>query len=171
MKIQKVTEETRAKVYALLQRAFPGSGCEAELVRKFHENGKPPYEWVCIHTGKVIAYLAFSNAYHGSEICGLHLAPMAVMPDFQRQGVGSELLRFALRQEEIKSRTLFVLGEPGFYRRFGFEPCSVPICPFDKGNAHFLSMRNDATTRFTIGYEPEFKTAAKPPGPQGKKRR
>jgi len=171
MKIQKVTEETRAKVYALLRRAFPGSDYEAELVQKFHENGKPPYEWVCIHTNKVIAYLAFSNAYHGKEVCGLHLAPMAVMPDFQRQGVGSELLRFALRQEGIKNQPLFVLGKPGFYARFGFESCSVPICPFDKDNAHFLSIRNDATTHFIVGYEPEFKTAEKQPRLQGKKRR
>src|SRR6266571_5377764 len=75
VKIQKVTIENRAKVYALLQRAFP-------------------------------------RAYHGSDICGLHLAPMAVAPEFQKQGVGAELLRFALRQEAIKSQTLFVLGEP-----------------------------------------------------------
>ena len=171
MKIQKLTEENRAKVYALLRSAFPGSEYEAELVQKFHENGKPVHEWVCIHTNKVIAYIAFSNAYHGNDVCGLHLAPMAVAPEFQRQGVGSELLRFALRQEPIKSQPLFVLGEPGYYKRFGFEPCSLPICPFDKDNAHFLSMRNNTTTHFIVGYEPEFKTAAKPPSPQGKKRR
>ena len=171
MKIQKVTEETRSKVYALLQRAFPGSDYEAQLVQKLHEHGKPPYEWVCIHTNKVIAYLAFTNAYHGQEVCGLHLAPMAVMPDFQRQGVGSELLRFALRQEAIKNQPLFVLGSPGFYAKFGFEPCSMPICPFDKDNKHFLSMRNETNSPFTIGYEPEFKPVAQPPGPKGKKRR
>jgi len=171
MKIQKVTKETHAKVYALLRRAFPGSEYEAGLVRKLHENCRPVHEWVCIHTNKVIAYIAFTHAYHGSEICGLHLAPMAVAPEFQRQGVGSELLRFALRQEAIKSRPLFVLGESGYYKRFGFEPCGLPVCPFDKNNAHFLSMRNDTTTRFIIGYEPEFKTSAKSPGPQGRKRR
>ena len=172
MKIQKVTIENRAKVYALLQRAFPGSDYEAALVRKLHENGRPVHEWVCIHTGKVIAYVAFSNAYHGSDICGLHLAPMAVAPEFQRQGVGTELLRFALRQEAIKSRPLFVLGEPGYYRRFGFEPCSLPVCPFDTNNAHFLSMRNSIATSFIVGYEPEFKTAAVvQQSTQGKKRR
>lgn len=172
MKIQKLTIENRAKVYALLQRAFPGSAYEAGLVRKLHENGRPVHEWVCIHTNKVIAYLAFSPAYHGSDICGLHLAPMAVTPEFQKQGVGAELLRFALRQETIKSRPLFVLGEPGYYKRFGFEPCSLPICPFDKNNAHFLSMRNTIATCFVVGYEPEFGTAAaKPSGPQGKKGR
>ncbi|MHC1698578.1 MAG: GNAT family N-acetyltransferase [Geobacteraceae bacterium] len=171
MKIQKVSEETRAKVYALLRRAFPGSDYEAELVQKLHEHGKPPFEWVCIHTNKVIAYLAFSNAYHGQEICGLHLAPMAVMPDFQKQGVGSELLRFALRQEGIKDLPLFVLGAPDFYAKFGFEPCSVPICPFDKDNKHFLSMRNETATPFTIGYEPEFKALAHPAAPKNRKRR
>jgi len=171
MKIQKLTIENRAKVYALLKRAFPGSDYEAGLVQKFHEHGRPVHEWVCIHTNKVIAYIAFSPAYHGKEICGLHLAPMAVTPEFQKQGVGSELLRFALRQEVINSQPLFVLGEPGYYKRFGFEPCSLPICPFDHNNAHFLSMRNTAATGFIVGYEPEFIPAAKPPGPQGKKRR
>ncbi|MBE0596602.1 MAG: GNAT family N-acetyltransferase, partial [Desulfuromonadales bacterium] len=55
MKIQKVTKETQAKVYALLRRAFPGSAYEAELVQKLHENGRPLQEWVCLHTNKVIA--------------------------------------------------------------------------------------------------------------------
>jgi putative acetyltransferase len=171
MKIQKVTKEHHDKVYALLRRAFPGSEYEAGLVQKFHENGRPVHEWVCIHTNKVIAYIAFSNAYHGKEICGLHLAPMAVAPEFQKQGVGSELLRFALRQEPIKSRALFVLGEPGYYKRFGFEPCSLPVCPFDKNNSHFLNIRNDTTTPFIVGYEPEFKTAVNLHRSQGRKRR
>jgi putative acetyltransferase len=171
MKIQAVAIEHRPKVYALLQRAFPGSDYEAALVRTLHENGKPLHEWVCLHVNKVIAYVAFSNAYHGTEVCGLHLAPMAVAPEFQKQGVGSELLRFALRQEAIKSQPLFVLGEPDYYKRFGFEPCPLPLCPFDRGNAHFLSMRNSAATSFTIGYEPEFNAATPPSPPGGKTRR
>ncbi len=161
MKIQTVTEEIRAKVYALLRRAFPGSEHEADLVQALHAQDKIPYEWVAIHTNKVIAYVAFSQAYHGREVCGLHLAPMAVAPDFQKQGVGSELLHFALRQEPIKNQTLYVLGKPGFYRRFGFVPCSQPICPFAKNNAHFLCLRNAAGSSFTVGYELEFKTVVK----------
>src|SRR5450631_1311469 len=171
MKIQKLSIEDRPKVYALLQRAFPGSDFESGLVQRLHENGRTVHEWVCIHINKAIAYIAFSPAYHGKEICGLHLAPMAVAPDFQKQGVGTELLRFALRQEAIKSQPLFVLGEPGYYQRFGFEPCTLPVCPFDTGNTHFLSMRNTDTTSFIVGYEPEFKTAALPPGMQEEKRR
>ncbi|ANA41419.1 acetyltransferase [Geobacter anodireducens] len=171
MKIQKPAVEARPKIYALLRSSFPGSDYEAALVQKLHENDRFIHEWACIIGGKVIAYIAFTNAYHGRDVCGLHLAPMAVAPEFQGRGVGLELLRFALRQEAINSQTLFVLGEPAYYGRFGFESCSTPICPFDKNNEHFLSMRNTATNSFVVGYEPEFTTVAPSTGtPKSKKR-
>jgi putative acetyltransferase len=171
MKIQKLSVENRPKVYALLKLAFPRSAYETGLVQKLHENGRVVHEWVCIHTSRVIAYIAFTNAYQRKEICGLHLAPMAVSPEFQRQGVGAEILRFALRQESIRSQTLYVLGEPGYYQRFGFEPCSNPLCTFDKDNAHFSSLRNSATVAFKVGYEPEFNTSGIPSSTLSKKRR
>lgn len=171
MKIQKPAIEARPKVYALLRTAFSGSDYEAALVQKLHENDKAIHEWACIIGGKVIAYIAFTNAYHGRDVCGLHLAPMAVAPEFQGRGVGLELLRFALRQEAISSQTLFVLGEPAYYSRFGFEPCNAPICPFDKNNEHFLSMRNTVAGSFVVGYEPEFTTAAAPASSGGGRKR
>ncbi len=156
MKIRKLTPEMYAKASALLVQAFPGSNAEVRLVENFHKNGTPVHEWVCIHINRVIAYIAFSKAYNGSEVCGLHLAPMAVKPEYQRQGIGSELLRFALRQEVIKANTIFVLGDPAFYQKFGFAPCVRPLCPFAAQKGHFLSLRNKITTPFTVGYETEF---------------
>lgn len=161
MKIQKVSEANQAKAYALLNRVASGAKYEASLVQRLHENGKLVHGWVCLHTNKVIAYIGFSNAYHGDEVCGLHLAPMVVSPEFQKQGVGSELLRFALRQQVIKDQPLFVFGAPAFFQKFGFEPCQFPLCPLSKNNAHFLSLRNETTDSFMVGYEPEFKTVAK----------
>lgn len=162
MKIQKLTVDNRPKVYALLQCAFPESTYKAGLVKSLHDNNRPLSEWICIHTNKVIAYIAFANAYHGKEICGRHLATLAVSPGFATLDAGSELLRFALRQEEIKSQPLFVLGEPGYYSRFGFEPCRLPICPFGRNNANFLTMYNTIDSFFTVGYEPEFTPAPSP---------
>ena len=156
MKIRKLTPENFGKAYALLRQAFPRSTYEIQLAEKLHTNGKAVHEWVCIHTNTIIAYIAFSNAYNGSDICGLHLGPMAVKPDFQKQGVGSELIRFALRQPETKDKTIFVLGDPNFYKKFGFKPCTKPICPFDKNNTHFLGIRNNSNKKFTVGYESEF---------------
>jgi len=171
MKIQKLTSENRAKAYALMQCAFPDSDYKAGLMRSLHDSGRPLHEWVCVHTSKVIACIVFANAYHGSAVCGLHLAVLAVAPGFEALDAGGELLRFALRQEAIKSRTLFVLGDPGYYSRFGFEPCRLPVCPFGKNNANFLSMRNTVETHFVVGYDPEFTPAPSSPAPQGKKRR
>ena len=157
MKIRKLTPENHPKVSALLRQAFPDSKYEMQLVDNLRNNKKTVHEWVCIHINRVIAYIGFSNAYNGPDVCGLHLAPLAVKPEFQNQGIGSELLRFALRQDVIKENTIFVLGDPGFYMKFGFKPCVMPVCPFDKNNAHFLSIRNNVFRKFTVGYEREFK--------------
>jgi len=156
MKIRELAPENYPKVSALLQQAFPRSQYEVRLFDKLHEKGRALHEWVCIHRNTVTAYIAFSNAYDGTQVCGLHLARIAVKPQMQNQGIGSELLRFSLRQDAIKESTLFVLGNPGFFRKFGFEPCVQPLCPLDKGNAHFLVIRNNAVRQYTVGYEPEF---------------
>ncbi len=160
MKIRTLTPDNYTKASALLRQAFPGSSYEVQLVENFHKNGKAVHEWVCIHRNSIIAYIAFSNAYKGSAVCGLHLAPLAVKPEFQKQGIGTELLRFALRQNVIKKSTLFVLGDPGFYKKFGFEPCANPVCPFDENNTHFLTIRNKLSDRFVVGYESEFDIGA-----------
>ena len=156
MKIRKLIPENYAKASALLRQAFPQSKYEVRLFENLHKNEKLLHEWICIHRNKAVAYIAYSNAFYEKEVCGLHLAPLAVTPGMQNQGIGSELLRFSLRQKEIKEKALFVLGAPGFYTRFGFQRCTTPICPFDKNNKHFLSIRNTISTPFTVGYEPEF---------------
>lgn len=157
MKIRRLTTENRFKAAALLRQAFSPSRYEERLFENLHQQERTMYEWVCIHTNTFVGYIAFTNAYQGKNICGLHLAPLAVKPEFQRQGIGSELLRFALRQEEVREKTVFVLGSPKFYTKFGFSRCTQPVCPFDTKNTHFLAIRNTSTENFTVGYEPEFK--------------
>jgi putative acetyltransferase len=168
MKIRPLTPDNHAKVSALLRQAFPGSTHEVQLVENFHGNGRDVHEWVAIHINTVIAYIAFSNAYNNTAVCGLHLMLLAVKPEFQNQGIGSEMLRFALRQEIIQANTIFVLGNPAFYRKFGFAPCSMPVCPFAGKGVQFLSISNTATEQFTVGYEPELSMAQKRKNPTAK---
>jgi putative acetyltransferase len=156
MKIRKVTPENYARVSALLREAFPESIYEAKLIEDLHKNDRPVHEWLCIQNNRTVAYIAFTNAFVRAKICGLHLAPLAVNPRYQHQGIATELINYAMRQEAIKSNTIFVLGDPAFYQKFGFEHCDNPICPFDKDNAHFLSIRNNPIHKYTVGYEPEF---------------
>lgn len=156
MKIRPLTLENHPKALALLRQAFPSSRYEDRLFTHLHKNKRTIFEWVCVHTNRYVAYIAFTQAYHDNKVYGLHLAPLAVNPQFQNQGIGSELLRFALRQKEIREQPLFVLGDTRFYNKFGFEQCTQPLCPFTKNNTHFLSIRNPADLNFTVGYEPEF---------------
>lgn len=160
MKIRPLDPEYRPRVYALLRHAFPEGNYEVKLVENLHKNKKPLHEWICIHSSKVVAYIAYTRAFNGDKVCGLHLAPLAVTPNMQNQGIGKELLEFSLRQKEIREQTLFVLGDPEYYTKFGFAPCDAPICPFDKSNKHFLAIRNSNDNQFTVGYEPEFLSGA-----------
>lgn len=56
----------------------------------------------------------------------LALAPMAVLPDFQNQGIGSSLVREGLKKAEEKGfSSVVVLGHENYYPRFGFKPASL----------------------------------------------
>lgn len=150
MKIRKVTPELYPKAAALLKQAFHESNVASQLIEKFHNGTESVHEWVCLHTNTVVGYIAFSTARDGRDVCGLHLGPMAVKPEFQRQGIGSELLRFALRQAVIKESTLFVSGDPRFFGKFGFAPCDTPVTPLHKkskkGQKNSQFMRKDPAT-------------------------
>jgi len=157
MKIRTLTPEYIPKAASLLDHAFAPSRYEVLLFDKLHERNRAVHEWICLIRDSVVAYIGFTNAYNGEEVVGLHLGPLAVQPQMQRQGIGSELLRFALRQEVIRESTIFVLGNANFYQKFGFEPCNVPRSPFDKENKNFMCIRNPSCNEYTIGYEKEFK--------------
>ncbi len=156
MKIRKLIPEIYPKAASLLDHVFAPNKREVLLFDKLHEHGRAMHEWVCIVRDSVVAYIGFTNAYKGKQIVGLHLGPLAVTPQMQGQGIGSELLRFALRQDVIRESTIFVFWDVKFFQRFGFEPCAVPNCPFEKGNKKFLSLRNESSDEYIIGYEPEF---------------
>ena len=61
----------------------------------------------------------------GQRVLGMGLAPMAVLPDCQRQGIGSQLVRRGLDILRERGCPFVVVGHPAFYPRFGFEPASM----------------------------------------------
>ena len=105
--------------------AFPGDA-EARLVRALREAGDLAISCVAEQGGQLIGHVAVSPMalVEQPSITGyLGLGPVAVVPDHQRQGVGSVLVEMALdRCRQAAARAVFVLGEPAFYSRFGFEP-------------------------------------------------
>ena len=66
------------------------------------------------------------------------LAPLAVLPEYQKQGVGSALVRAGLEVcRGIGAQLVFVLGHPDYYPRFGFQP----VAPL---GLHYQDERLDA---------------------------
>ena len=77
---------------------------------------------------RIVGHILFTPVTIGDtpdSLDGMGLAPMAVHPDVQNQGLGSQLVREGLAQ--LKSQGcpfVIVLGHPAYYPRFGFEPAS-----------------------------------------------
>jgi len=74
--------------------------------------------------GKIVGHVAFSPIEDrlDATLRGYLLAPLAVHPDFQKRGIGSELVASGLKQlADANTAIAFVYGDPQFYGRFGFE--------------------------------------------------
>ncbi len=110
-----------AAVRAVHQAAFP-SDAEARLVDAIRANGNDRVSLVAESQGRIIGHALFSPVdVEGSE--GIGLAPVAVLPDCQGRGVGSALIWAGIVAcRELGARFIVVLGEPRYYKRFGFRP-------------------------------------------------
>ena len=107
------------------QRAFHPSPIEAELVDLLRQRHKMPQSWVAIAHGGVVGHVAFSAITLVPDhpaIGGLGLAPVGVLPEFQRQGIGEKLIVQGLAAcKQSGCDVVVVLGDPRYYARFGFE--------------------------------------------------
>jgi len=105
-----------------------GQPQEADIVDKLRHSCKDLLSLVATVEDRVVGHILFSPASvdgEGKTVEGMGLAPMAVLPEFQRQGVGSELVRAGIgRLTDRGCPFVIVLGYPEYYPRFGFVPAS-----------------------------------------------
>src|SRR5207247_6553370 len=120
-----------AEITALLDRAFSPSTFESSLMLALRASGREVLEWVIRSNGRIAGHIAFTRAYRGRSAIGFHLAPVAVHPHLQRRGFGTALISEALVAPSIAAAPVFVLGDPKYYIRFGFQRVANPGCPFD----------------------------------------
>lgn len=113
-----------AGVRRVLEAAFP-TAAEADLVAALWRNGGVHSAFVAEVDGRVVGHVLYSPMElevmpDGTKFLGL--APLAVHPEWQKRGVGAALVEWSLRELRNSAvSAVFVLGNPKYYARFGFE--------------------------------------------------
>ena len=113
-------------VRALNEAAFE-TDVEARIVDTIRGGSARTLSLVAESEGAIVGHILFSSvSIEGHEkLCLMGLAPMAVLPARQREGIGSALVREGLeRCRNTGCHAVVVLGHPEYYPRFGFVPAS-----------------------------------------------
>lgn len=158
-------DQDRAAIWNVNQAAFEGDA-EANLVDALRDGGFAEVSMVAEINGQVVGHILLSQIIIATEaeaVNALSLAPMAVLPGYQRQGIGSRLLAAGLEAcRERGHRIVVVLGHPKFYQRFGFmAELARPLeSPFGGGEAWMaLELMPSALSEVEgrVEYSPPFR--------------
>ena len=125
-------------VRALVEAAF-GRPLEANLIDRLRADGDAAISLVAVDGGEVVGHVLFSGM--APPFRALALAPVSVAPHRQRSGVGTRLIRVGLaRAKDGGWRGVFVLGDPAYYRRFGFDPAVARGFASDYAGPHLMAL-------------------------------
>lgn len=153
----------RAAIHEVNRLAF-GQDEEANLVDALRDGGFARLSLVAEVDGQIVGHILFSEMAiitPSGSISALSLAPMAVRPQWQRRGIGSQLVHRGLEEcREAGHRIAIVLGHPAFYPRFGFRPelAAVLESPFPRDAFMAIELTPGALTgvRGRVAYPPPF---------------
>jgi putative acetyltransferase len=114
----------RPSIFAVVGRAFGQVG-EAELVERLAADGDIVLELVAEREDRIVGHILFSRLMvHDDDafLAAVALAPLAVDPDVQGQGIGRALVEAAHERLRAMGETLsVVVGDPDYYGRFGYS--------------------------------------------------
>ena len=114
----------RAAIRSLNEAAF-GRRDESDLIDRLRTEGAVLASFVAEHDERIVGHILFSRMLIETTavpISAVALAPMAVMPEQQRRGIGGQMIRHGLDWLRGRGeRIVLVLGHPEYYPRFGFS--------------------------------------------------
>lgn len=165
IEIREETPDDVAAIREVNRRAF-GQDQEGNIVDALRSNGATLLSLVATSNGRVIGHIVYSPASVGG-VTGAALAPMSVLPEHQRQGIGTRLVEAGNRRlKEAGWPFIIVLGHPDYYPRFGFSPASTfgIICEWDVPDEVFMLLVLDPTKMQGVSglarYREEFSTVS-----------
>ncbi|MCJ7515609.1 MAG: N-acetyltransferase [Dehalococcoidia bacterium] len=167
--IRHETPEDEAAIHHVNEEAF-GQTEEADIVDRLRGRGALTISLVAIQSDEIVGHIAFSPVKVESEhsnFDAIALAPMAVLPVYQRKGIGSQLVRAGLEEcGHLGYEIVVVLGHPNYYPRFGFIPAKPTgiDCEFQVPDEAWMILELKAGAlagcRGTVKFQPEFSEAA-----------
>ena len=110
--------------FAAFMGKFSNNPTEHLIVNGLRDAGMLTLSLVAELDGKIVGHVAFSPVTINHEFVDWYgLGPISVLPEMQKQGVGSSLIREGLSLLKEKGAKGCVLeGSPAYYQRFGFKP-------------------------------------------------
>jgi putative acetyltransferase len=150
-----------------VNRVAFGRSAEATLVALLRQQASPLVSLVADDRCELVGHVLFSpvtlSDHADARIMGL--APMAVMPEMQRRGIGSTLARAGIAScAQLGFDAVVVLGHAEYYPRFGFRPASSfgLRCQYDVPDDVFMALELSpgrlAGKSGTIRYHAAFAT-------------
>ena len=133
MQIRKASRADLNDILFVERTAFGTEG-EANLVRELlgDPSAQPALSLLAFKERRPAGHILFTRLRIPADIplSAAILAPLAVVPEFQKQGIGGELIEQGCRQLAGSGVELvFVLGYPAYYSRFGFQPAGSVLRP------------------------------------------
>lgn len=139
MEIRPETPGDLDAIRGVVEEAF-GQNREAVLVDDLRDAGDLAVSLVAERDGEICGHVALSRLTSPPD--GLALAPVSVRPGRQGQGIGSALIGAALqRARELGGAMVFVVGDPGYYERFGFSAATAEPFPSPYAGPYFMARR------------------------------
>jgi putative acetyltransferase len=158
--IHRENESDAASVFEVHRTAFE-TDAEARLVDALRAAGDIVLSLVAEMDGKVVGSVVYSRLAIDDENHGATaLAPISIIPSQQKQGISNVLIGVAHETlATANERLVIVLGDPAYYRRFGFshEAASKLRTPYDGPYLMALNLAHDgAAVSGTVTYPPAF---------------
>ncbi len=126
-------------VYEVVSSAFCHLA-EADLVKELREAGDSVVSLVAEEDGQIVGHILLSRM--DAPFPALALAPVSVIPTRQRSGIGSALVKSAVNRARSKGwAAIFVLGDPNYYERFGFERKAAAGFTSPYAGRHFMVLK------------------------------
>lgn len=148
-------------------------GCNEHLVLHCLRKSKaflPQLSYVAVQEKKLVGNIVYSKLYQDGKICNdlISFGPVSVLPQFQRQGIGSNLISTTLKKaKESQYKAVLITGNSDFYHRFGFVTASkfdihLKGIPLEEEAAFFMALELEKGALSSLSGIYEFDAAFDP---------